>query len=164
MLWIIRSAARTPAKTLPYPFKYYKIYFLFFSIANFRRKKIMRGGCSWTTLHKVAVFSVLPEIYNSQSSLKTWHKHSLTHLCVLVFLHSCHIFSLLCPQFLHSNSWKDTGIEEPFDRLHLAHLSIPKPKATGCKDKISFSSWTLPKKKKKKSLSEKNVAFQEISF
>lgn len=107
----------------------------------------MRGGCSWTTLHKAAVLSVPTEIYDSQSSLKIWHKHSLTHLCVLVFLYSCHILSLLCPMILCSNSWKDTGIEDPFDRLHLAHFSIPKPKATGHKDRKSLSPFGHFKKK-----------------
>lgn len=120
----------------------------------------MRRGCAWKTLHKAALLSVPTEISDSQGSLKIWHKHSLTHLHVFVFLHSCHILSLLCLQILCNNSWKDTGIEDPFDKLHLVHLSIPKPKATGNKDRKSFSPWTLPKLISFR----KNVTFKEISF
>lgn len=117
----------------------------------------MRGGCAWTTLHKAALLFVPTEVSDSQSS----HKHSLTHLCVLVFLHSCHILFLLCPHILCSNSWEDTGTEGPFDRLHLAHLSTLKPKKWHHKDRKSFSPLGHFQKK---SLSEKTSLSRKFHF
>ena len=131
-----------------------------FSTVNFRREKkrrgaAMRGGCSWTTLLEKALLSEPTERSGKQTSLNIWYKHSLTQLCVLVFLQSYNILSLC------SCCWKNTGNWDLFDKLCVAHLFTSRPKLTGCKDRKDPSP--LGHFQKKKTF-RKNIAFKDVSF
>lgn len=81
-----------------------------------------------------------------------------------MYLCSCsHATSFLscAPNILCSNSWKEAGISDPFDRLHLAQLSTPKPKMTSYKDRKSLSPLGHFKKE---SLSEKMSLSKKFHF
>lgn len=121
-----------------------------FSTVNFRSKTnkknrrgaAMRERCAWTTLHEEALLSVPTERTGRQASLKIW-QNSLTQPCVLVFLQSYNIPSLLCTL---SHSWKDTGNWDIRQAPCSPSLYSQTQTDSLQRQKGSFSPLPLPKK------------------